>query len=266
MRFALFLLTATVLSLNVYGQNVSSFTIRPPGDPAAIARGKTSYGTNCAYCHAEDARGGENGGTNLLRSDFVMRDKFGEEIGRFLQAATANEHKFRFASTELADIAAFLHAFGMNSRDPGRMRPPTILVGDAKAGESYFKAKCASCHSVTGDLKGYSSKHDTVRARQERWIMPVVFSPRGAPASYQGKPITVTVTLPGGKKVEGKLGKIDDFVVTLTDASGALQSFDRDGAKPKVEVHNPMKAHQDLLPGYTDADIHNITAYLETLK
>lgn len=249
-----------------YGQGIGAFPARPPGDPASIARGKTSYGTNCAYCHGEDARGGENGGTNLLRADAVMRDKNGEEIGRFLQNAAANEHKFRFAGSELTDIAAFLHAFGMNSRDPGRMRPPTMLVGDAKAGQAYFNSKCAGCHSPTGDLKGFGSKHPTVRVTQERWVMPVVFTPRGAPAAYQGKRITVTVTLPGGKKVEGTLGRIDDFIVTLTDATGAMQSFDRDGDKPKVEVHNPMKAHQDLLPQYTDADIHNVTAYLVTLK
>src|SRR5438128_4256633 len=71
-------------------QGAGVFPARPPGDKAAIGRGKTSYGTNCAYCHGEDARGGENGGTNLLRSDYVMKDRNGEVLTPFLESSTSN--------------------------------------------------------------------------------------------------------------------------------------------------------------------------------
>ena len=74
------------------------------------------------------------------------------------------------------------------------------------------------------------------------------------------------MTLADGQKAEGRLGRIDDFIVTLTDADGTSRTFRRDGDMPKVEVHDPMKPHKDLLPGYTDTDIHNVTAYLVTLK
>ena len=130
--------------------------------------------TNCAYCHGEDARGGENGGTNLLRSDYVMRDRTGEVLDPFLKSATANEHKFAFTTAQVADIAAFIHEFKINSRDPGRMRPPTVVVGDAKAGQAYFQSKCASCHSVTGDLKGIATRIDDPRSLQQTWLMPLI--------------------------------------------------------------------------------------------
>ena len=253
-------------------QGAGQFPSRPPGDPATVARGQASYKTNCAYCHGEDARGGENGGTNLLRSDYVMRDKAGEVLDPFLKSATANEHKFAFTAAQVADIAAFIHEFKINSRDPGRMRPPTIVVGDAKAGQAYFQSKCASCHSVTGDLKGIATRIDDPRSLQQTWLMPLILGgrPGGGPpvvsAGSKVPPVTVTVTQPNGEKVEGNLGRIDDFIVTLTQPDGTTRSFRREGDTPKVEVHDPLKPHKDLLPVYTDKDIHDVTAYLVTIK
>ena len=78
--------------------------------------------------------------------------------------------------------------------------------------------------------------------------------------------VTVTVTLPSGENVEGRLVRIDDFMVTVALADGTLRTFRRDGDVPKVEVHDPMQAHRDLLTVYTDKDIHDLTAYLVTLK
>ena len=253
-------------------QGAGAFPTRPPGDPVSIGRGKVIYSTNCAYCHGEDARGGENGGTNLLRSEYTMKDRVGEILGPFLQSSNSNEHKFRFTSAEGADLAAFIHAFRVSSRDPGRMRPPTVVVGDAPAGLVYFKAKCAACHSVTGDLKGIASRLSDPRSLQQTWLMPVLEGARAAggmviaSAGSNVPPLTVTVTLPNGQKVDGKLGRIDDFIVTLTEADGTSRSIRRDGDTPKVEVHDPLKPHKDLLSVYSDKDIHDVTAYLVTIK
>jgi cytochrome c oxidase cbb3-type subunit III len=253
-------------------QGPGQFPSLPPGDHASVARGKTSYMTNCAYCHGEDARGGENGGTNLLRSDYVMRDHTGEVLDPFLKSATANEHKFAFTTAQVADIAAFIHEFKINSRDPGRMRPPTVVVGDAKAGQAYFQSTCASCHSVTGDLKGIATRIDDPRSLQQTWLMPLIIGARpggGPPVVSAGSkvpPVTVTVTLQNGEKVEGNLGRIDDFIVTLTQPDGTTRSIRREGDTPRVEVHDPLKPHKDLLPVYTDKNIHDVTAYLVTIK
>ena len=253
-------------------QGAGQFPSRPPGDPATVARGQASYKTNCAYCHGEDARGGENGGNNLLRSDYVMRDKAGEALEPLLKSSVMNEHKFAFTAAQVADIAAFIHEFKINSRDPGRMRPPTIVVGDAKAGQAYFQSKCASCHSVTGDLKGIATRIDDPRSLQQTWLMPLILGarPGGGPpvvsAGTKVPPVTVTVTQQNGEKVEGVLGRIDDFIVTLTQPDGTTRSIRRDGDTPKVEVHDPLKPHKDLLKVYTDKDIHDVTAYLVTIK
>ena len=256
---------------------MATFPSRPKADAATLARGKELYKVNCAYCHGEDARGGENGGTNLLREDVVMKDQKGELLRAFLAnpgegrhlSAREGQQKFNFTEAQAADIAAFIHDFRLSSRDPGRMRPPTILVGDAKAGAQYFQAKCAACHSVTGDLQGIGTRIKDPRSLQQTWLMPVIYGPRFGErpeAPRRIPPPTVTVTLANGQKLEGRLGRIDDFIVTMTLADGTPRTIHRDGEVPKVEVHDPMKPHKDLLPVYTDRDIHNVTAYLASIK
>jgi cytochrome c oxidase cbb3-type subunit 3 len=173
--------------------------------------------------------------------------------------------KFPMTNAQVADIAAFLHNFRVAGYDASRMKPPTILVGDAAAGEVYFKAKCASCHSVTGDLKGISAKYAEPRDLQQVFLMPGGGG-RGRGGSSNAPPTTVTVTLLSGKKVEGRLVRFDDFLVTLTDADGTQQSFRREGDSPKVEIHDPLQPHKALLSVYSDKDIHNLTAYLVTVK
>lgn len=264
---------------------MASFPTHPKADAATLARGKQAYSTNCAYCHGEDARGGDNGGVNLLRSETLMKDQNGERLRAFLTNTGEDGHvasregvlKFNFTpeqaadlSAFIADLSAYIHDFRVSSRDPGRMRPPTVLVGDAKAGEKYFQEKCAACHSPAGDLKGIASRIADPRSLQQTWLIPAVYGFRGfnppADSPTHVPPVTVTVTLANGEKLEGRLGRIDDFIVTMTLADGSARSVRRDGETPKVELHDPMKPHKDLLPVYTDKDIHNVTAYLATLK
>jgi cytochrome c oxidase cbb3-type subunit 3 len=147
------------------------------------------------------------------------------------------------------------------------MVPPSILVGDAKAGEAYFKTTCASCHSVTGDMKGIATKYEDPKLLQNHWLIPGGGrGGRGGGGGGGGTPTTVTVTTASGQKMEGRLGRIDDFIVILTDADGVQRTIRRDGDLPKVEIHDPVEPHKNLLPKYTDKDIHNLTAYLVTLK
>src|SRR5438067_305583 len=154
-----------------------NFPERPPGDPAAIARGRTLYDTNCSFCHGEDARGGAEGGPNLIRSDYLLRDQNGDVLAPVVQNGIPGTAmaKFTLSGAEVSDIAAFIHSFRVSSRDPGRMRPSSIVVGDPKAGETYFKSRCASCHSVTGDLKDIASRIEDPRTLQQTWIMPAVY-------------------------------------------------------------------------------------------
>jgi mono/diheme cytochrome c family protein len=246
-------------------QRRQDYPIRPPGDPAAIDRGKALYGVNCQFCHGADIRGGD-GGPSLLRSSLVLDDQNGDLIGPVVRAGRTGMPKFTLSNEQIADVAAFVHTFRAAGYDESRLKPPSIIVGNAAAGESFFKTKCGSCHSTTGDLRGLATKISDERLLQQSWLMPGSGGGRGGQSAVKVPPTTVTVTLPSGEKVEGVLDRVDDFMVALTTADGTHRSFRTSGETPKVEVHDPLQPHKDLLRVYTDADIHNVTAYLVTLK
>lgn len=235
---------------------------RPPADPAVVARGKALYGVRCTFCHGADARGG-SGGPNLLRAELVLNDQHGELIGPVVRNGREGMPKMDLTPEQISDVAAFIHSFKVGGYDVSRMVPETIVTGDAKAGQAYFARTCARCHSVTGDLKGLATRIPDPKTLQQTWLVPG--SGRGAGA-VRAKPWTVAVTGADGRKVEGTLVRVDDFLVTLTDGDGVRRTFTRDDDVPKVELKDPLQPHKDLLKTYSDKDIHDLTAYLVTVQ
>jgi cytochrome c oxidase cbb3-type subunit 3 len=243
---------------------------RPPGDPAVIARGNTLYGIQCRACHGPDLRGGELGGTNLLRSAVLLNDQAGELIIPVVREGRNNPGMAPMPPMTLPDddvkaIAEYLHSItaqarGQGSPPPGPPVTLNILAGDANAGRAYFAAKCAACHSVTGDLAGIGGRVTNPTQLQNLWV-----GGRGG-RGQAATPVTATVTLPSGLKFEGRVARMDNFYLNLILEDGTSRSFHRDGDTPKVEVRDPREAHRKLLPTYTDKDIHDVTAYLVTLK
>jgi len=161
-------------------------------------------------------------------------------------------------------VAEYIHSVlskvGTQARPPGAADPSTlnVLVGSASEGEAYFKTKCASCHSIAGDLRGIASKYSDPRMLQNLWV--------SGGGGENTNPPTATVTLANGQKVAGVLVRKDEFIVTLMLADGTRQSIARDGDTPKIEVHDSFEAHKKLIPTLTDQDMHDVTAYLATVK
>ncbi len=242
----------------------SPYPQHPPADPVVLEQGRGLYSVRCAFCHGSDARGGESG-PNLLRSGIVLGDQNGELIAPVVQNGRIPQGMPRFDLdiAQIQQIATFLHSFPVSGNERGRNAPITIPVGDASAGKIAFEASCASCHSVTGDLKGIGSRIPEPKMLQQTWLMP---GTRGSSPDIKAPHKTVTITTPAGDKVEGPLVRIDDFYVTVALADGDSRTFLRDADKPLVQVHNPLEGHQKLLPTYTDKSIHDITAYLGMVK
>jgi len=254
---------------------------RPAGDPALIARGNGLYGVNCRACHGVDLRGGDIGGPNLLRSQLALNDQEGELIGPVITGGRQTPGMPAMPpqplpADDIKAIAAYIHSVqatmqGQGSPPAGARAELNILVGDAAAGQAYFKTNCSNCHSVTGDLQGIGGVTTDPVQLQNLWVGGGARGRGGrgaaaSPDSAARRQVTVTVTTPNGQKVEGRLDRIDDFLVVLTTADGAQRSFGRNGDVPKVEVRDPLEAHRRLLGAYSDRDIHNVTAYLVTLK
>lgn len=239
-------------------------------DPAAFQRGAALYTTYCAGCHGPNARGGA-GAPDLVRSLVVLDDEKGLLIAPVLRNGRpdAGMPKLNLTEPQISDLVAWLHVQTWAADHRNTYAFKDVLTGDPQKGEAYFNATCAACHSAAGDLKGIGARYDGF-SLQARWLQPRGGRGRGGRGGANpGSPraaITVTVTLPSGEKVSGTLDRIDDFSVSLRDSAGDYHSFTRAGDVPKVEIRDPLKAHTELLGKYTDADVHNVTAYLATLK
>ena len=249
---------------------------RPAGDPALIERGRGVYSATCAACHGADLRGGQLGGPNLLRSLVVLNDKEGELISPIIKGSRAERGMppLPLPDDDIRAVTEYIHSVlatsGRQGGPPGIAAPaPNILTGNATAGQAYFASKCSSCHSPTGDLQGIATRIADPKVLQTTWVSGGAVGGRGRGASSSGatrKPVTVTVTTPGGEKVNGRLVRIDHFIVTLAREDGTIQSFRRVGDSPKVEIQDPLAGHKALFSVLTEKDIHDTTAYLVTLK
>src|SRR4029079_17948447 len=175
--------------------------------------------------------------------------------------------KLNLTEPQISDIVAWLHVQTYSAGRRTTYEFKDVLSGDPAKGKAYFNGAggCSSCHSPTGDLAGFAGKHDPI-SLQEQWLLPRSPRRRGGAKASASTALTATVTLPSGETVSGKIEHIDDFTVSFRDSHNQHVSFTRNGDPPKVEVRDPIQAHTDLLRKYTDADIHNVTAYLATLK
>jgi len=244
--------------------------IGAPPNPEAVKRGQASFVPTCGFCHGTNAVGGA-GGPNLVRSTVVLHDQgTGKEIGPVIHNGRPGKGMPAFPNMtddQVHDIAQFL--LGRTQAAANRMEYTiqNIVTGNAKAGEAYFQAHCAECHSPTGDLAHIAQKQEPV-ALQSRFLYPQTSNPfdMGPPPNPRAQK-HVTVTLPSGQSFSGVLVRIDDFSVALREDSGVYRSWIYDDVNGiRVEVHDPLAQHLKLLQEYSDTDMHNILAYLETLK
>jgi mono/diheme cytochrome c family protein len=242
----------------------------PPEDPAAVERGTREFVTNCAFCHGSSATGGE-GGPDLVRSVLVMHDEKGDKIGPVILQGRVPKGmpKFPMSPAQIADISAFLRDQVQKRGNRMTYEIQNVITGDPHAGEAYFTGagKCNSCHSPNGDLAGIANKYDAVTL-QSRFLYPKTFSYPGMPkVGPAPAPTKVTVTLSSGESFSGTLKHVDDFSVSLYDSSGEYHSWLLERTPGiKVELHDPLAGHIALLQKYSDTDMHNVLAYLETLK
>jgi cytochrome c oxidase cbb3-type subunit 3 len=221
-----------------------------------VKKGNALFQQDCSFCHGHDATGGESG-PDLTRSRLVREDVEGNKIGPVIRNGRPDKGMppFDKSDDEIASLMAFIHTQQNTMRNTkgGRkgVDPEDLRTGNVEAGKKYFNGACASCHSPSGDLAGVATRYEGLRLEMQ------MLYPR-APKSR------VTVTLPSGQTIAGTLAYLDEFTVALTDESGAYRSWRTRDVKYKVD--EPVNAHADLLGKYTDDDIHNLMAFLQTLR
>ena len=226
-----------------------------------IREGTSRFASQCGFCHGRDATGGESG-PDLTRSKLVA-----EDVGR--QAGSPSSRRppqcrharLRSASRRNQRVGSFIHTqmdkFAALGGGRRTVEPEDLRTGNAEAGRAWFNGagKCSGCHSPTGDLAGIGTRYQGLA------LLRRLLYPAGNPAP---KRPTATVTLPSGEKISGPLAGEDEFSVTILDPSNTRRKYEKTAVKVKVD--NPLSAHFDELSKYTDTDMHNVYAYLGTLK
>ncbi len=234
-------------------------------DEAAANRGRKVYAAECINCHGTHARGTDNG-ADLIRSEIVLHDRYGSTIGPFLKKGhpTQTTPAAQLTEPQIADLSHTIHQEVYNTLRSA-LAIQNVLTGDPKAGEAYFngEGRCSTCHSPTGDLAHIGSRMDPP-ALQQRFLFPGGRGGRGRGGAATN-PLSVTVTPASGAPITGALLHLDDFNVALRDSAGEYRSFKRTPALHVVK-HDPTQVHHELLDRYTDKNMHDIVAYLETLK
>jgi cytochrome c oxidase cbb3-type subunit 3 len=247
-------------------------------DPAVVKRGDALYATNCASCHGNTAKG-TNLAPDLVRSVLVEDDEKGSNIGPFLKKGHGTGNRSDWTQPQIQELSAWLRVQIYGAAMRNTYTYLDALVGDSKKGEAYFQKACASCHSPSGDLAGIGKRFD-VPGLQFQWLTGGgLRSTRGGTVSKGGSMLvdttpprvtkttpTITVTMANGTKLEGVPVQVTDFNVSFRDTTGLFHSMARQGAWPKVEMHNPLQAHEDLMKTLRNDDMHDVTAYLVTLK
>jgi cytochrome c oxidase cbb3-type subunit III len=226
-------------------------------DSAAAKKGEPLYKQNCSTCHGENARGAQ--GPNLVRSVSVLHDEKGEEIGPIVKAGRPGMPPFpSLSQDDVYNISQYLKLQielaanrGTYAQSYGDLR--NKVTGDPNAGQAFFKANCTGCHSAAGDLAKIGSKFQQAAQLQQRFLWPATPGPA-----------KVTVTTPSGARITGTVSHNDDFTISIYDSAGEYHNWPH--SQVKVETEDKMKGHRDLLAKYSNADIHNMTAYLVTLK
>jgi cytochrome c oxidase cbb3-type subunit III len=244
---------------------------RPPVDPAAADRGRGLYAAECVTCHGPSARGTATA-PSLIRSIVVLNDRLGTLLGPFLKKGhqmQSGKPSAGLTDAQVLDLTNFLRQrINDTLRGSDVFDVKDILTGEAKAGEAFFtgEGRCTTCHSTTGDLAGIASRIPAPVDVQQRMLFPTGRGGRGTAANAPRRSaITVTVTPSSGAALSGVLVEEDDFFITLRDTSGAVRVV-RKGPGMKIATVDPLKEHHELLDRITDKNIHDLVAYLETLK
>ena len=226
-------------------------------DPA-VSRGRTQFVQSCGFCHGPDASGGAEG-PNLIRSALLRHDRGGNLIAPVIRDGRRNKGMppVSLSEAQISDVVVFLHwrleqADLTSPRDPREYGLETLFTGNTDSGKSFFYgAGCSHCHSPSGDLAGIARKFQPSDL-QARFLYPA------------DVPKTAVVITRTGARFTGKLFYHDQFNIAIKDDAGWYHSWPC--SEVKFEIHDPVAAHLDLLHRYTQADIHNLFAYLESLK
>jgi cytochrome c oxidase cbb3-type subunit 3 len=231
-----------------------------------IQAGQTRFISQCGFCHGRDAAGGE-AGPDLTRSALVAEDVRGDKIGPVIRQGRPDKGMpgSNLSDGEIAAMVAFIHDAKAKAESLGGGRRSVdvedLQTGNAEAGRRYFNGTggCAKCHSLTTDFATVGARYQGLGL-----LHRLLYPGSGRGAGPAPAPPTAEVTTSDGRVTSGKVVYHDEFTISIIDSGGWRRSWPLKNVRVKID--NPVQAHVDLLSKYTDEDMHNVFAYLQTLK
>ena len=223
--------------------------------PDVIMEGMASFRANCAYCHGMDAKGAR--GPDLTN---VFNGRTEEGLYHLVRRG--------IPGTEMPPATVFLQEpdtwktlmYLRTLAAPASTESPR---GVAENGEKIFRARCASCHRVSG--RGGVLGPDLSRIGIGRTRLTLVRQIRGAAEDIRPGYEPVTVTTPEGRTIRGTRKNEDLFSVQVMDQTERLQGF------VKSDVRTVTAEKRSLMPAYgadqlNERDLDDLLRYLDTLR
>jgi cytochrome c oxidase cbb3-type subunit 3 len=227
-------------------------------DKEAARRGAPRFQQNCAFCHGPQARGAT--GPSLITSEVVLGDDHGEHIVPYVKKGRPDKGMPAFESmpeSALKEIAEFLHMQVEQVANRGGYKVLNILVGNKEKGKAYVEGHCLSCHTAKSFMH-IANRFRSPEQLQRRWIWPS----RG---SDPKRAVTATVKTRDGATLAGPAVQVSDFRIVVADAAGQKHTIERESGV-RVEIKDPLAAHEEIIPTLSNDDMHNVTAWLASLK
>ena len=229
-----------------------------PFTAAQVENGGNLFMQNCAFCHGKDAGGGETG-PDLTRSKLVEGDKNGETIGAVVHNGRVEKGmpRFSLSDSDVLSLVAFVHSqqdkFMSQTGTRKGVEESDLHTGNAAAGKQYFEGAggCVKCHSATGDLAGVATRFTGLKLEQQMLY----------PTDAKTK---ISVKTKTGQTLAGELIYQDEFTIGMRDSFGSYHSWPVGAIT--FQVDRPADAHVAAMSKYTDDDVHNVLAYIQTLK
>ncbi len=232
--------------------------------PDLVQQGSALFRQDCSFCHGRDAGGGESG-PDLTRSKLVAADVDGDKIGPVVRNGRPDKGMppFDRSDQQIASLVAFIHtqqnlalASASGRRGSGGRKgvdASDLQTGNVEAGKQYFNGAGGCCSLPFAD-------------RRSGWTRIALQRP-GTRRNRCSIPDTRSRKSQSHSRLVRRSMELWNIWMSLRLGSSIPRApIDHGGpAMCTFKVDTALDAHVELFSKYTDADVHNLMAYLQTL-
>jgi cytochrome c oxidase cbb3-type subunit III len=230
-------------------------TARPKVTAQEVARGRTLFDAQCAYCHGADGDGGR--GANLARTA-LRRAPTDEALFRVVNRGIPGTGMpgNAMSARETWQVVAFVRSLGRVKREP--------LPGDAARGAQVYEAVgCAACHTIRGRGGPTGPDLTDVGARSSpAFLRRSIVDPQAdVPSGFK----QIRAVTREGRRMIGVRVNEDTFSIQFRDAGGTLYSFYKDELA-ELATDDGRTAMPSFRERLESTALEDLVAYLVSLE